>query len=125
MVGRPPVVNEEVVRKLEQALQNGFTVGKACELSSISTSTYYKYCEEDSAFSDKMTRAQEFACEVARQNVVNAIVQDKDVQTSRWYLERKARAEFSTRSELAGANGEPYNIAIEVLDGSKKKTKTN
>ena len=124
--GRPPVVNDEVVQKLEQALQNGFTIGKACELSGISTSTYYNYIEADERFLVKMTNAQNFALETARQNIVKAIVKDKDIQTSRWYLERKAKSEFSTRNELTGADGMDFKpIVVEIIDVAGKDKDTN
>lgn len=101
MAGRPTNITDEVVKKLEQSLQNGFTITKACELSSISREAYYQRQKSDDIFLDKMSKAQKFAEEVARQNVVRAITKDKDLFTSRWYLERKAPNEFSTRAKIS------------------------
>lgn len=120
MAGRPTKKNEAIVRKLTDSLQNGFSIERACLLSGITKDSYYRWLKTDKTFSDEMKYAQDFAIEIARQNVVNSVVQDKDVQTSKWYLERKAKAEFSTRSEVTGKDGEPYNIEVRYINANKK-----
>ena len=35
---------------------------------------------------------------------------DKD--TIKWWLERRRKAEFSTREEVTGANGEPLTVTV-------------
>lgn len=106
--GRPTVITDDVVRNLERSLQNGFTVRKACQLAKISPDTYYKHCEKKPAFSDRMDDAQRWAEEKARQNVVKAI-DDGDIQSSRWYLERKVKNEFGTRTEITGPDNTPLD----------------
>lgn len=122
-MARPTKKNIDVVRLLEQSLQNGFTIGKACQLAGITRDTYYHWLEEDPEFSYKMTIAQNFALEVARQNVVNAIIVDKDINTSKWYLERKARSEFSTRQELSVPNGLEIKVALVEFIGDEPNDK--
>lgn len=92
--GRPAIVTDEVVRKLEAALCSGFSVTAACSFSGISRSTYYEYyaCEKD--FSDKMRLAEEFSTFKARQVILNAINKG-DIKAAQWWLERKARIEFA------------------------------
>lgn len=99
-MARPSEMTEDVVKKLEDSLKNGFTITKSCQLSGISRETYYNWLEADPIFLDRMTFAQAFALEAARQNVVNAIVNDKDMKTSRWYLERKASNEFGLKTKV-------------------------
>jgi len=94
-LGRPTVITKPTVLKLEQALKDGFSVEMACHVSCISRSTYYAHLQTDIEFSDKMTLAQDWATQRAKQVIVQAI--DKgDLKAAQWWLERKSRAEFST-----------------------------
>lgn len=97
--GRPTVITKATVLKLEQALKDGFSIEMACYVSGISRSTYYAHLQSDIELSDKMTLAQEWATQRAKQVVVQAI--DKgDLKAAQWWLERKSRAEFSSNSNL-------------------------
>lgn len=109
--GAPTVIDSHVVGKLETSLQNGFTIIGACELAGISADAYYERRKSDRDFADKMDRAKKWAEEKARQNIVQAISVG-DLKTSRWYLERKARKEFSTRNELAGVPDAPLETVV-------------
>jgi len=98
-VGRPEVITKDTVLKLEQAYQNGFSVMRACQLSGISRSTYYKHLKEQPEFSDKMTLAQQYPAEVARQSIVKAI-SNGDIGAAKWWLERKAKDEFGVKADI-------------------------
>lgn len=92
--GRLTVMTPERIRKLESAFIQGFTVETACHLSGVGTSTYYEHIKHDKEFSDKMKRAKLWPTEMAKQVIIGAISQG-DVNTSKWWLERKAKDEFS------------------------------
>jgi hypothetical protein len=95
--GRPTVITQSTVQKLEQALKDGISIDMACCVSGISRSTYYNHLDADNEFMDKMTLAQAHATERAKQVVIQAI--DKgNVKVAQWWLERKLRTEFSTNS---------------------------
>lgn len=117
--GRPPVITQDVVRILEDCLKNGFTVKKSCEIAKIGRTAYYDKVNSDKEFADKMDSAQDFATEKARQNIVMAI-QENDVATSKWWLERKAKDEFGTRTELTGKDGKDLisEINVNIIDFS-------
>jgi hypothetical protein len=51
-------------------------------------------------------------------NIVKAI-DSGDVKASQWYLERKCKDEFSTRTENTGENGEPLQIPTLIIEGVK------
>ncbi len=91
--GRPTVFDYDAVRKLEQAFAIGCTVEEACTVSGVSRSAYYKRLEVDEQFMDKMERAKLFTTIQARHTVCLAI-KNGDIDTSKWYLERKLREEF-------------------------------
>jgi len=92
--GRPTVMTQNTVQKLEEALKEGFSVDMACHVSGISRSTYYDHINSNSSFSYKMELAQDWVTQRAKQVVANAI-DSGDLKAAQWWLERKARSEFS------------------------------
>jgi len=93
-MGRPTVLTERVKDKLESALCSGFSVSAACYFAGVGTSTFYENKSLDKEFSERMTRAEEYATFRARQVILQAI--DKgDVRAAMWFMERKARFEFA------------------------------
>lgn len=91
--GRPSVINEDVLRKLEIFISSGMGVSASCHMAGISKSTYYEHKELDREFADRMRIAEEWSTFRARQVILKAI-DNGDVACARWYLERKARFEF-------------------------------
>ena len=95
-IGRPTVMNETTVLKLEQALRDGFSVEMACYTSGVGRSTYYEHLQQDCDFADKMELAKEYTTQRAKQVVAQAINAGQ-VKVAQWWLERKARDEFSDK----------------------------
>jgi hypothetical protein len=94
--GRPTVMTDETVQKLEQALQDGFSVERACYLSGVGRSTFYDHSNGNPDFADKMYLAQEWATERAKQVTIQAI-DGGNVKAAQWWLERKAHQEFGAK----------------------------
>lgn len=97
--GRPSVINEDILRKLEIFIASGMGVSASCYMAGISTSTFYEHRAMDKEFRDRMRMADEWATFRARQVVLQAI-DNGDVASARWYLERKARYEFSASKAM-------------------------
>lgn len=113
--GRPPKITKEVVAKLETAFSNGCTDLEACLYANISKHTLYRYIEINPDFWDWKERVKQNPSMMAKMNVVQKI-RSKDYSASLWWLERKNREEFSTRSEMTGADGEPIqSININIV----------
>ena len=93
--GRPSVINEDILRKIEAALATGFSISAACHFSGISTSTFYEHKASNQEFADRVRWAEEWATYKARQVVLQAI-ENGDVQIAKWYLSVKARNEFGS-----------------------------
>lgn len=93
-VGRPTVVNENTIQKLEAAISSGFSVTTACHLSSISTSTFYEYKSCDESFATRMKLAEEVVTYRARQVILKEI-DNGSLKAAIYWLERKARVEFA------------------------------
>jgi ACT domain-containing protein len=102
--GRPTVMTPETIDKLEEAFSNGATDQEAIFLANISKSTFYDYCQANPEFSERTDALKEMVKYQARKNVVEKI-REGDIAQSNWYLERKAKNEFSTRQENTGAEG--------------------
>lgn len=88
-VGRPTVMSDETVRKLEESLKGGMTVSQACVVSDVSRDTYYRHYKMDEAFSDKMRFAKSYVAMLAKQNIAKAIA-DGDIGVSKWFLEKQS-----------------------------------
>lgn len=116
--GRPTVMTEEVIRKLEDGFLKGMTDREACLYADISSSTFYKFCQENPDFSERKEELRDNVKMRARINVAEAIV-GGDKPLSQWYLERKAKDEFSGRTETTGKDGEPLNPTPQELDVEK------
>ena len=97
-VGRPTVMTQEVIEKLEEAFSIGATDKEACFLAKISMATLYNYCQDKKEFLERKEALKDMVKYQARKNVAEAI-HEGDKPLSQWYLERKAKDEFSQKTE--------------------------
>lgn len=121
-VGRPIKITEDVVKKLEAIFRNGANIEEACSYAGISKPTYYDKLNRDRDFLTKMQSARYYPTIIAKNVVLKSIKEDKNVDSAKWYLERRARKEFSTRSEITGDDGKPLQIQV-VEDTTLKEIK--
>lgn len=95
--GRPTKMTPETVKKLEEAFAIGASDGEACFYADISKETLYTYQDKTPGFLDRKNALKERPVLLARQTVVKALESDSILALK--YLERKRKAEFSTRTE--------------------------
>ena len=100
-VGRPTVMTDDVLDKLEMLFAKGLTDREACLIADINPSTLYNYCNDHPEFLERKELLKEQIKTQAKLNVAEAI-EKKDIDMSKWYLERKAKDEFSTKQEISG-----------------------
>jgi len=117
--GRPTVMTESTLRKLEEAFLNGATDKEAIFQANIASSTFYDYCKENPDFAERKEDLKDQVKYRARRNIAKAI-EEGDKSLSQWYLERKVKEEFSQRVEQTGAEGGA--IQVESSDEIKKLT---
>lgn len=98
-VGRPTVVTDEVLRKLEEAFSIGATDREAILVADIGSTAFYQYCKDNPEFAKRKEELKDMPKYQARHNITNAIKRG-DVNVSQWYAERKAKDEFSNRTDL-------------------------
>lgn len=108
-MGRPSQMTKEALDKLEQAFCIGCSDKEACLFANVSEDALYIYQRKHPDFVKRKELLKEKPLLKARNTVVNSL---GDAENARWYLERKRKIEFATRSELTGSGGEPLNIKV-------------
>jgi hypothetical protein len=116
-VGRPTVITEEVLRKLEEAFAMGCTDLEACVFADIGKTALYEYQKENPAFAERKEQLKEKPFLLARQTIYSSLTGIEDAQ---WFMERKRKSEFSTRQEFTGKDGEAIQISVEKKEEINK-----
>jgi hypothetical protein len=107
-------IQGEILNKLEHCFALGTPDKDACLFAGISEATLYNFQNENPKFLERKHALKEITSISARMNIKEAIVQKKDLDMSKWYLERKKKDEFGSRTELTGAGGTPLNTTIDA-----------
>lgn len=100
-----------IVAKLIQAYQRGLNHSEAAMVAGVDRTTVADWIAKDEEFARKIERARTFPTRRAKEVVVESI-NNGDTKNARWWLERKARREFATRQEHAGAPDQPIEQVI-------------
>jgi hypothetical protein len=134
-VGRPPIIDDGVLNKLEQAFSLGATDLEACFYAGISHQTLYNYQNKYPEFVERKEALKDKLILKSRM-VVSDALDNGDKQTAQWYLERKKKDEFSPKHETAVSGAIDLNVndvtdkilaAVpqEVLEASLVENKNN
>ncbi len=118
-VGRPTVMTAGKLRKLEQGFLMGLSDRKCCAFADVSTTALYEYCTKHPKFAERKEQLKDSPAIQAQINVVTAI-NNGDEDMSKWYLERKAKNEFSTKQEV-DLSGEVNNPLSGLTTDELKK----
>jgi len=110
-VGRPTVIVSGSVRKVEDILKVGGTIDEACSYAGIGVRTYHDHMEQNEEFRIKMVAARHYSDVVAKNVVVDSIVKDRDLQSAKWWLEKR-QFKDSTR---AGVSIDDGNKVIKLV----------
>lgn len=102
---------DEIVGELESAYRDGLNTSQACWQVGIARNFYYDRYNTDTLFKDKMDKARQYLSKIARIKVAGAITKG-DMKTARWYLEKRDKDDFSSRTELTGRGGKPLGAGI-------------
>lgn len=100
----------------------GLSDSEACILADIAPSTLYDYQKNNPEFSERKQALKQNVNLKAKMAIVRAI-DDGCVATSKWWLERRCREEFSLRAELAGDKApiEPPEITVKFVEAPASK----
>lgn len=110
-VGRPTVITNYVIAKLELAYTAGANNTQACDFANISQDAFYDYIKKHPEFSEKIEHWKQRLKLRAKINIKNAI-NDGDKDMSKWYLE-KTDDGFNpkVRQEVSGSLG--FNLVVD------------
>ena len=114
-VGRPTVMTEEVIGKLEYGFMKGLTDEQCCNYADIHPSTLYDYCNSHPEFSERKEQLKNSPSVKAKLNIVEAI-EKGNPELSKWWLERKEKNEFSTKQEIEADVNSDVTITVELSD---------
>ena len=106
-------MTSEVLQKLEYAFASGLSDREASLYAGISESTLYNYCHEHEEFLERKELFKEQTKMKAKLVIAKAI-EEGSLKTAQWYLERKAKDEFSTRQEADIAMQNPVCIVDDL-----------
>jgi hypothetical protein len=87
-VGRPPLMTEEIVEKLQSLIAGGTYITEACKIVGIDRTTLYKYIANHPNFSTKIQELRIATKAAAESNIVNSIINDGDIANSWRWLEK-------------------------------------
>lgn len=97
-MARPTAMTEEVISKLEEAFAWGSSDVEACLWADIAPATLYNYQEKNPEFLERKNALKETPILLARKSVVKSLSRDPKLAMD--FLSRKAKAEFSTKTEI-------------------------
>lgn len=117
-VGRPTVFDESTLNKLEYGFAHGLTDSQACLYAGISPASLYNYQNAHPEYLERKEQLKNSITMRAKLNVADKI-NDGDIAQSNWWLERKAKDEFSTRTENINANVNLTDLPDEEKDKIK------
>jgi len=98
-MGRPTVMTPEVIAKLEYAYSVGATDAEACNYAGIDKATLYRFTNESKTFAARRDNLKE-TMPLKSRCVISASIEKGDVNTAKWYLERRKPEEFGAKTQI-------------------------
>ena len=99
--GRPTAMTEDVLSKLEYGFSRGLSDREASLYAGIAPCILYRYCEEHPEFRERKELLKEQP-KMKAKLILSDKLDEGDDKVAEWYLERKAKDEFSTKTEVSG-----------------------
>lgn len=116
--GRPTVMTDEVVLKLEQAFAIDASVEEACSYADISRNTFYLWLKENPEYKDRIDELRQRPVLKARQTVVQSL---NEPLFAFKYLERKRKKEFGNSVDVTSDGKVLPTPLLHVLDNDGDK----
>ena len=113
--GRHTIMTADVVNKLEMAFAKGCSDEDACDFAEISRQTLHNYQKKHPDFVYRKAKLKNSMIFKAR-GVIESALDEGDKDIAKWYLERKKKDEFSTRSENLMGNIDETPFRIEMVE---------
>ena len=117
-VGRKETITPELRDRILAFFKMGLDDEEVCEQTDIAPSVLYAYQNRHPDFLEKKRLAKTNLVARARRELFAGLQSEDEkirIDTAKWVLERKKKAEFSTRQEITGEDGEAINPVINIL----------
>lgn len=111
--GRPTVMTEMVIAKLEQVFAIDGTVEEACSYAEIGRNSFYDYLKINPKFSNRIDELRQRPVLKARQTIVQSL---GDPTNAFRYLEKKKRKEFGNNLDVT-TGGEAITVNLIRFNG--------
>ncbi len=105
--GRPTVMTDEVIQKLEAAFLVGATDLEACVHADIGKSTLYDYCQDNPEFSERKETLKNQPTLKAKL-IIDEALTTGDLNTAHRVIDRKEGSKI--KQEITGVNGGPVEM---------------
>ena len=117
-VGRKETITPELRDRIIAFFKMGLDDEEVCEQADIAPSVLYAYQNRHPEFLEKKRLAKTNLVARARRELFAGLQSNDEktrIETAKWVLERKKKAEFSARQEFTGADGESLTPVINIL----------
>jgi len=108
--GRPTKMTPDTIAKLEQAFAEGQTDLQACFTAGIGTDTLYRYIEQHPEYEARKNALKGNIAVQAKKSILKHIPRDGKLALD--VIERLEKNEWSLRTEITGAEGEPMSFTF-------------
>jgi hypothetical protein len=110
---------DQIVSDLKHAFMEDFTDEEASRYAGIATSTFYEWKKSSEEFKVVMESAKDYVAILAK-HIIADKVNEGDEDMAKWYLERRQRDSYSTKSNVEHEGGLTINITpSKYSDGDK------
>lgn len=123
--GRPTVMTQELINKLEEGFSMGYTDREACFYAGITPPTLYKFQEKNPDFVNRKEDLKNSPVLMAKKTIVSNL---NTVNTASWYLEKKdpafknvTKTEVEAKVQIQDVSvSEGIKEALEVYNKARK-----
>ncbi len=96
---------QDIVQSLKPYLEAGLSRNKACEAIGLTPQTLSNWVQDDESLLIKLQGWENTLNVLAMANIASALQKEAETddsrkETSKWYLERRMRNEFATKTEV-------------------------
>ena len=98
-IGRPPAINDDVLRQLDYAYSIGCNDTEAALYADISSTTLYKYIKEHPDYATRRDELKQKPILKAKKTIIDSIESGNEI-TAKWYLEKRCRDDFGTVQDI-------------------------
>lgn len=109
-VGRPTIMDELTLKKLDECFANGATDIQACFIANISTQTLYNYQHEHPEYVERKQALKDMIAYQAKLKIKHDLETELGSKTAQWYLERKDK-DFKQKKDIT-SNDETLNPVL-------------